>query len=66
MHKSLVPLMLAVSLGAGIALAQAPKLGKPISEADIAQWDIAVLPDGTGLPPGARRPLLRGGGWGLL
>jgi mono/diheme cytochrome c family protein len=56
MRKSLFPLALAVSLGAGIALAQSPKLGKPITEADIAQWDIAVLPDGTGLPPGSGTP----------
>ena len=53
MHKSFAPLLLAMSLGAGIALAQSPKIGKPITEADIAQWDIAVLPDGTGLPPGS-------------
>jgi cytochrome c len=56
MRNSLFPLALAVSLGAGIALAQSPKLGKPIAEADIAQWDIAVLPDGTGLPPGSGTP----------
>ena len=30
-----------------------PKLGKPITEADIAAWDIAAMPDGTGLPPGS-------------
>ena len=30
-----------------------PNLGKPITEADIAAWDIAVMPDGTGLPPGS-------------
>ena len=35
---------------------QSPKLGKPISEADIKQWDIAVLPDGTNLPPGSGTP----------
>ena len=55
-RKSLLPVVLAVSLGAGIALAQTPKLGKPITEADIAQWDIAVLPDGTGLPAGSGTP----------
>jgi len=33
--------------------ADAPKLGKPITEADIAAWDIAIMPDGTGLPPGS-------------
>jgi len=32
---------------------QSPGLGKPISEADIKTWDIAVLPDGTNLPAGS-------------
>jgi cytochrome c len=27
-------------------------LGRPASPAEIAQWDIDVAPDGTGLPPG--------------
>ena len=53
MHKRLAALILALSFGAGSALAQSPKLGKPISEADIKQWDIAILPDGTNLPPGS-------------
>lgn len=56
MRKSLLPIILAGSLGAGIALAQSPKLGKPLTEGDIKQWDIAVLPDGTGLPPGSGTP----------
>ena len=33
--------------------AETPKLGKPITEADIKAWDITVLPDGTDLPPGS-------------
>ncbi|MGC1640823.1 MAG: cytochrome c, partial [Pseudolabrys sp.] len=53
MHKRLAALILALSFGAGSALAQSPKLGKPISEADIKLWDIAILPDGTNLPPGS-------------
>ena len=36
-----------------IAAAESPELGKPITEADITAWDIASLPDGTGLPPGS-------------
>jgi cytochrome c len=48
--KSLAALL--VWLGAGAALAESPKLGRPVSEADIAQWDIAVLPNGDGLPAG--------------
>ena len=41
-----------VTLGA-LVLAESPKLGKPISQADLAAWDINVLPDGTNLPPGS-------------
>ena len=46
---ALIPLALASS----IALAQTPNLGKPIDPAEIAGWDISILPDGTGLPPGS-------------
>jgi cytochrome c len=35
------------------AIAEPPGLGQPIAEADIAAWNIDVLPDGTGLPPGS-------------
>jgi S-disulfanyl-L-cysteine oxidoreductase SoxD len=54
-------LLLALPLGAVAVFAQtpsapAPKLGKPITEADIKAWDIAVLPDGTNLPPGSGTP----------
>src|SRR5216684_4952672 len=48
--------MLAVALSAGVAFAQTPNLGKPISPAEIAAWDINVLPDGSGLPPGSGTP----------
>ena len=33
-----------------------PNLGRPVSEADIAAWDISILPDGTGLPAGSGTP----------
>ena len=56
MHKTLVALILALAFGGGTALAQNTGLGRPISEADIKQWDIAVLPDGTNLPPGSGTP----------
>jgi cytochrome c len=39
-----------------VAFAQSPNLGKPVSEAEIAAWDISILPDGTGLPPGSGTP----------
>ena len=35
------------------AAAEGPGLGKPITEAEIAPWDISIMPDGTGLPPGS-------------
>jgi len=34
----------------------APNLGKPITQADIAPWDISIMPDGTGLPAGSGTP----------
>jgi S-disulfanyl-L-cysteine oxidoreductase SoxD len=48
----------AVALGASVALgamafAESPRLGKPITQADLAEWDINVFPDGTNLPPGS-------------
>src|SRR5438876_11470568 len=36
--------------------AAGPNLGKPIDAAEIAAWDISILPDGTGLPPGSGTP----------
>ena len=38
------------------ALGESPNLGKPVSPAEIAAWDISVQPDGTGLPPGSGTP----------
>src|SRR5499427_6146810 len=50
---------LAVSLvlvsGAAIA-ADTPGLGKPVSEADLALWDMSIGPDGKGLPAGSGTP----------
>ncbi len=48
----------AVALGASVALgamafAESPRLGKPITQADLAEWDINVFPDGTNLPAGS-------------
>ena len=55
-RKPLLALVLALAFGAGTAVAETPGLGKPITEADIAAWNIDVLPDGTGLPPGSGTP----------
>lgn len=39
-------------LPVGISVA-GPNLGQPLSHAELAAWDINVLPDGTGLPKGS-------------
>ena len=36
--------------------ADQPGLGKPVTEADLALWDISIGPDGVGLPPGSGTP----------
>jgi S-disulfanyl-L-cysteine oxidoreductase SoxD len=46
-------LALPLALGSRATAAETPKLGQPITEADITAWNIEVLPDGTGLPPGS-------------
>jgi len=43
-------------LSAVPAGAEGPNLGQPISQADLAPWDLTVMPDGTGLPPGSGTP----------
>ena len=49
-------IVIALALGSTSAFAQAPNLGKPLTPAEIAAWDINILPDGTGLPPGSGQP----------
>ncbi|MGZ3285161.1 MAG: c-type cytochrome, partial [Xanthobacteraceae bacterium] len=51
-RKLPLALALTVMFGTGIAIAESPKLGQPITEADITAWNIEALPDGKGLPPG--------------
>ena len=41
---------------ANLSWAETPHLGKPLDEAAIANWDISILPDGTGLPKGSGTP----------
>ena len=41
-----------VCLSVTAQAAETPRLGKPITPADIAPWDLSVAPDGAGLPPG--------------
>jgi cytochrome c len=45
--------VLALTIATGAAFAESPRLGKPISQSDLAEWDINILPDGTNLPPGS-------------
>src|SRR5436305_691693 len=44
---------LALLYGAMATAADRPNLGKPIDPAEIAPWDISIMPDGAGLPPGS-------------
>jgi S-disulfanyl-L-cysteine oxidoreductase SoxD len=53
-HKALIAAVLL--LAAGTASAEAPNLGRPVSESDLKAWDLSVLGDGTGLPPGSGTP----------
>ena len=50
-----VAVALAFCAGNTLAADQ-PGLGKAVSEADLAQWDISIGPDGKGLPPGSGTP----------
>ena len=55
--RRLIVLVLSISILAGTRLAltdtpAGPGLGKPAGEAEITQWDIGIMPDGEGLPPG--------------
>jgi cytochrome c len=44
---------LAFAFAMGAACAEGPNLGKPIDPGELAAWDIFIMPDGTGLPPGS-------------
>ena len=55
MHRlTLGTLLLAAATSA--VPAETPNLGKPITPAELAPWDITVMPDGTGLPAGSGTP----------
>ena len=45
------------ALSISVALADGPNLGTPIDPADVAAWDISVMPDGSGLPAGSGTPV---------
>jgi len=42
-----------ISMFTTAVVAQAPKLGTPVSEAEIAAWNIEIAPDGLNLPAGS-------------
>jgi cytochrome c len=46
----------ALALTWSAALAAGPNLGTPVDPAEIEAWDISIMPDGTGLPPGGGTP----------
>jgi cytochrome c len=39
--------------GEGNRAVEGPQLGRPATQAEIAAWDISILPDGSGLPGGS-------------
>ena len=52
MHKALLACGF-VLLARAACAAEAPGFGAPISESDLAAWNIEISPDGAGLPPGS-------------
>src|SRR5258708_12153633 len=56
-HRILVDsASLVFALSINVAFADGPNLGTPIDPADVAAWDIGVMPDGSGLPAGSGTP----------
>ena len=52
MLKTIAASLLWISILGIPAFADSPNLGKPVSPADMASWDIDIGRDGKGLPPG--------------
>lgn len=50
-------LIAALVLALPAAAAETPRLGQPITEADIAPWNLDIAPDGQGLPAGSGNAL---------
>ena len=54
MHSAvLVSTLFSLTLAPGVVFGAGPNLGKPISPADLAPWDIDIEPSGAGLPAGS-------------
>jgi len=49
-------MILALGAYASSVAEETPNLGRPATPAEIAEWDINIPPDGTGLPPGSGTP----------
>ena len=53
-HKRTMTILFSALLGACASVAEdSPRLGTPISEAQLQGWDLIVAPDGSGLPAGS-------------
>jgi cytochrome c len=50
---ALLSAALTVAFGSSVALGAGRNVGKPVSQADAAAWDIDIEPSGAGLPPGS-------------
>jgi mono/diheme cytochrome c family protein len=54
MHSAvLVSALVSLTLAPDVVFGAGPNLGKPISPADLAPWDIDIEPSGAGLPAGS-------------
>jgi S-disulfanyl-L-cysteine oxidoreductase SoxD len=54
MHSTvLVSALFSLALASGVVFGAGPNLGKPISQTDLAPWDIDIEPSGAGLPAGS-------------
>jgi hypothetical protein len=56
MRRPLIAAWACLAMAGSSTAAETPNLGKPISPADIAPWDITIMPDGSGLPAGSGTP----------
>jgi S-disulfanyl-L-cysteine oxidoreductase SoxD len=53
---AIVMVLLALAASTSCVAQETPHLGRPATPAEIAEWDISIPPDGTGLPPGSGTP----------
>ena len=56
MRNWIIGAAVSAAIAGAASAADLPNLGKPIDPKDIAPWDISIMPDGTGLPPGRGTP----------